>query len=994
MSYQSLIQKDLPVATWALDDSSITTNATAAADKYVTGRTQPNGNSYDGKYLTSSMSKKEHPFVFGSPQSLIVDAAAAGSARLQIPSLDRFSILTANDAGSFEFWIKPVTNSLSVPSTMTKIVSKNNSQTGVYIHNSSIIGIIGDSAGNIAKAVVNLPTMRKPMHIVLSYTINSVSITVNGQRASATTTSNVFTKTYAAADEYFTFYTLGSQFSYAIDHVAIYARALDIQTCRRHMVYGLGYEPSSQIASKHGGVRYNFSTAQNQICGKYEKGNTAQWSNAFSTSNIQIENGYLRISEKSQPEFKTAKDKTSLSLNWATESSQDYAYPSSGSYLELQNAQYIANSNDGGFGFCFYRPTADTIYANNVEKTLAYVENANSDRKYLRFFIVGVGGTTEAVKADLDGTVYTLFTTTTGKLSGQFSVAYFYDTTNQQITLYVGTTQAGTSGANNGVAISNTSFVSGKTRLFSTPAYEENQEYVNVVAGDDNHFTGGIQKITHLKTKPTTTSTTTIYNTTASAVNNYSASANTSYKRFVISSNGQYTFYIDLKQLTGVNDFIGNHRIEWGYDGNEVVVTATGVQDGANWLSAFPVTNRSAVAGLIDEAPSTSKALKIDISISATDVEDNPTKIYYFRFLSYLTTLSGSNYITNIVSDGPAVSVVSTTSRTGVMPYAAESPFLFNEEFGGLEVANTATITYNHGTVSGADTSTGIFALSFFANIPSFTGTIFSIVDGATTVSLSASSTTLSGVGTSAIYVNGVASTTLIPGKWSHYTVVFSSRLTVDASLPLITLGNGSTTIWFDELLVLDESLTSTDIQNIYNVYKGTNAATVGNTDATNRVVVYDSEIKNSAEIYQPIGSQDAVLNQAKYASVRQYTLSGTSPNFTIPYSSIEDIVVDGLILKQNDRILLKNQSTTSQNGLYLVAAAPAQGTALALTKDTTPTNGDIVYIYDGLQNEDKHFLYNSSAGTWTETYVLPKIKAYSLPKNPVVIDVETKVEV
>lgn len=84
--------------------------------------------------------------------------------------------------------------------------------------------------------------------------------------------------------------------------------------------------------------------------------------------------------------------------------------------------------------------------------------------------------------------------------------------------------------------------------------------------------------------------------------------------------------------------------------------------------------------------------------------------------------------------------------------------------------------------------------------------------------------------------------------------------------------------------------------------------------------------------------------NQVKAATTANITLSGTQ-------------TVDGVALIANDRCLVKNQTTTSQNGIYLVASGSWTRSADSDTPDEI--NGEAVYVQLGTLNK---------ATGWTQT--------------------------
>lgn len=64
--------------------------------------------------------------------------------------------------------------------------------------------------------------------------------------------------------------------------------------------------------------------------------------------------------------------------------------------------------------------------------------------------------------------------------------------------------------------------------------------------------------------------------------------------------------------------------------------------------------------------------------------------------------------------------------------------------------------------------------------------------------------------------------------------------------------------------------------------------------------------------------------------------------------------VLDGITLAENDRVLVKNQTTKTQNGIYIVAAVPSR----ALDADTAGdlSGGSTVFVEQGTKNARRNF--------------------------------------
>lgn len=91
------------------------------------------------------------------------------------------------------------------------------------------------------------------------------------------------------------------------------------------------------------------------------------------------------------------------------------------------------------------------------------------------------------------------------------------------------------------------------------------------------------------------------------------------------------------------------------------------------------------------------------------------------------------------------------------------------------------------------------------------------------------------------------------------------------------------------------------------------------------------------------------------------------NPNYTLTETSNGALVVDGVSLIVGDRVLVKNQATGSQNGVYDVTDAGSVGTPYILTRDAQelPPNsivsGTFVFVNQGTQNNSTGWILSTA---------------------------------
>ena len=180
-----------------------------------------------------------------------------------------------------------------------------------------------------------------------------------------------------------------------------------------------------------------------------------------------------------------------------------------------------------------------------------------------------------------------------------------------------------------------------------------------------------------------------------------------------------------------------------------------------------------------------------------------------------------------------------------------------------------------------------------------------------------------------------------------------------------ITALAGMTQIAVDNITILDNSITSTNANgNITLDPNGSGTVDVASsliTSVTTPVSASDAATK---------GYVDSVANGLDVkASVRYATtadVAGTYNNGagTITAGSNGAFSIDSQVPTAGDRILLKNQSTTTQNGVYTVTTVGSGSAAYVLTR--TPdadaaseiTGGAFVFVEEGTANADNGYVF------------------------------------
>jgi len=131
----------------------------------------------------------------------------------------------------------------------------------------------------------------------------------------------------------------------------------------------------------------------------------------------------------------------------------------------------------------------------------------------------------------------------------------------------------------------------------------------------------------------------------------------------------------------------------------------------------------------------------------------------------------------------------------------------------------------------------------------------------------------------------------------------------------------------------------------------------------TGSVSLNSQTITNLAD---PVNTQDAATKGFVEATsqgldVKDSCVAATTGNITISTALNNGDTLDGVTLSTNDRVLVKDQSTASQNGIYVVGSSPARASDLAAGSDAA---GMFTFVEQGTVNADNGFVCTSNKGS------------------------------
>ena len=195
-------------------------------------------------------------------------------------------------------------------------------------------------------------------------------------------------------------------------------------------------------------------------------------------------------------------------------------------------------------------------------------------------------------------------------------------------------------------------------------------------------------------------------------------------------------------------------------------------------------------------------------------------------------------------------------------------------------------------------------------------------------------------------------------------TTLGNSTLTLGAATTDIT---GLTSLVIDDITINGQTLsTSASNKDIVMSPHGTGTVTVPS-GYEDRSGFGDTSLANKAYVDQVAQGLDAKpsVRAATTANLSATYSNGTAGvGATLTASSNGALTLDGVSPVVNDRILVKDQSTAAQNGIYVVTTVGDGSSAFVLTRATPEdqpaelSGGSFVFVEEGTANGDNGYVF------------------------------------
>ena len=172
--------------------------------------------------------------------------------------------------------------------------------------------------------------------------------------------------------------------------------------------------------------------------------------------------------------------------------------------------------------------------------------------------------------------------------------------------------------------------------------------------------------------------------------------------------------------------------------------------------------------------------------------------------------------------------------------------------------------------------------------------------------------------------------------------------------------------------------LTCTNVTGTLQTAAQTNVTSVGDLNgltiaASQTVSMGSNRITN---VTDPTGDQDAATKAYVDAVKTGLDVKGsvrvaTTANGTLASAFANSQTVDGVSLSTGDRVLIKNQSTGSENGIYTVNASGAPTRATDFDSNSEVTGGAFTFIEEGTINSDSGWVMSNNGAVTVGTTAL-----------------------
>jgi hypothetical protein len=1029
MSYSTLILADEPFAVWALDEPD------GVDVVYADGF---GGSDRNGLYNGTKFSKGKIPITYSGTTSInnkgawSTNSYSEDNTLFSIPSIDYFSSEKQTRSCSLEFWMNielPSTIDRSDPdiifgdSAVVKLQGEDtdygNSLTGVYIKNFEyLVFRVGDYGKTYYESEVHVENFNAPLHVVCLYSPNSIQIVVNGKSGRKVEIIDpIFLPKPSGEDSRFFQFKFPEPLTssatpfeaVSFDTVALYDYSLNLDTCKIHYVYGVGYSVNKNLSSSFGGTSYDFTMINTTPVKKIDYYSANTWNTSTEYNRLEFLGDDL-VTKSQEPVklYFSSNENVLKSSMFGTLSGNDYLqFPANSySYAEIENYERITDNRTSGLSFKFSIPS--TGHGTN-EQQLFYI-GSNSSKSYISAVIIG---RLIYLRSSVNGSAQqnilsTPFTLSTGATT--FFISIYVNGNTIKFGIRDNVTGANTTTNTSGLA-KMFPLQDGYIRFGTAPVFFGNSFPTTTPIGSIKRFDGKLLQIDISNTDLTETNYGDFPEKYESLL--YQAYPIANDQRFGMSVEGSFTFKLSLAELvrteylsSSVNDIRVPIAVDIGSSISNVKYT---VQKVVNGVVSDVVSSANAIdlrylhVPTFESSPPTVAQVYFTITgtLKSIDNEKYPGKISFLRILSYQPK-------TDEVDEDLKYLEITTDSR-------GSNPRLYSNISGSNQLPFKKLIdlkaktdlyrSFNTGVPVGT-TGSGYYETSNYLQLPldinstNSGSKIYSIMFagrakvGVTDINLISYDTTevkwstrASGIlhptnGIAKLYINGDpydSEKTYNINVWNHYAIVFNETEGISFDDPIIFGRSGSP--WqIDNLLITTGRPSQNSVKRIYsNAYSIYVERRGYGSSSLFGMVINDSEKTSNRGIFQPLSTQSGFSSQQiDVASTTGYVFEVSGSSYRFLYNENLDLTkIDDVQLQPGAIVLFKDQGTGNPtNGILRVDSL--DGRYINFTRLTNPADNVVVYISGGSENSEYYFMYDEQTNSYTKTIAQKKIVSYT----------------
>jgi len=227
--------------------------------------------------------------------------------------------------------------------------------------------------------------------------------------------------------------------------------------------------------------------------------------------------------------------------------------------------------------------------------------------------------------------------------------------------------------------------------------------------------------------------------------------------------------------------------------------------------------------------------------------------------------------------------------------------------------------------------------------------------------------TTVSSGSTDSVQIDVADASTTVKGiasfDTSNFTVSGGAVSAKDVTLGTSTLTTGSTTLTLAGLQQLDVDNVRIDGNEISTT--DSNGDLSLNPNGSGNVSLNSARI---TDLTDPTNPQDAATKayvDARAAGLdpKESVRVASTTNIDVSSGLVDSAVIDGVTVSTGDRVLLKDQTDASENGVYIVAASGAASRATDFDEPQEVTSGVFFFVEEGNSGDNRGFVLTSDGG-------------------------------